>query len=110
MTGVQTCALPIYLPVITQPDWLAYLSGERIGLGRNYLFASTIQTLFDIVEISFSALANLNDFSVIMFPELKINISELAEIRMVYRFSMGEGESEFSTFPSTAEIRVTGYF
>ena len=94
----------------TAQDWFSYLSGERLVLGRNYGFFSTSQTVFDIADITLSTLASLTDFSLVIFPELKVNISELAEVRLIYYIPVGKDGTEFGTFASSAELRVTGYF
>ncbi|MBA7614031.1 hypothetical protein ES703_21292 [subsurface metagenome] len=94
----------------TAQDWFSYLFGERLGLGRNYGFFSTSQTVFYIADITLSTLASLTDFSLVIFPELKVNFSELAELRLIYYIPVGKDGTEFGTFASSAELRVTGYF
>lgn len=94
----------------TLEEWLAFLSGERTGMGKNYLYASMTQTLFSIASVSLSALMNATDSSFTAFPEGKINISELVEIRFILYLSSGKEGTEFGGFPSAAELRATGYF
>jgi hypothetical protein len=91
-------------------DWLRYLTGEKRALATRYLFASTTQTVLDVVEISLSGILNTTDWSTTVFPEIFVNFSERADLRAVLYWSRGRSGSEFASLPDVLELRITAYF
>ncbi|HMB00865.1 MAG TPA: hypothetical protein VKS21_07745 [Spirochaetota bacterium] len=94
----------------TLQSWLSYINMEQGCLGKNYLYLSSTQILFDITELSLSALINLSDSSYCLMPQYKIMALDQLDILLRCMIMDGSKGSEFAAVNESGELRINFYF
>jgi hypothetical protein len=92
-------------------DWLARAIGDRDWLGRDYLFVGLFQPLLGFHQVGLSALANLDDRSLVLVPVLSLGLSDNLDLRFTGLVPVGREDTEFGGPGTTGAVgRLTFYF
>lgn len=91
-------------------DYLIYFAGERKSLNKNYLFALAMYPLGDLLDVSIFGIANLDDKSAVIAPQLIYRILQDVELSVMGSLFIGKDTDEFGYQEFGARVRLRAYF
>lgn len=91
-------------------DYLIYFAGERKSLNQNYLFALAMYPLGDLLDVSIFGIANLDDKSAVIAPQLIYRIFQDVELSILGSWFVGDSTDEFGFQEYGARVRLRAYF
>jgi len=91
-------------------DYLIYFAGERKSLNQNYLFALAMYPLGDLLDVSIFGIANLDDKSAVIAPQLIYRIFQDVELSVMGSLFIGKDTDEFGYQEFGARVRLRAYF
>ncbi len=91
-------------------DYFAYFEGETHSLQQHYDFLYTSYPVGDFVNLALLVLANLDDNSALLSPQLDWNIFENGTLSLWYSYPLGDQDTEFGFQDDGWRIRLRGYF
>ena len=91
-------------------DYLIFLAGQRKSLNQNYFFLMAMYPLGDLLAGSLFGIANLDDGSLAINPQLIYNIFEDVEISLLASVFVGEDRDEFGYQSAGLRLRLRAYF
>ncbi|MEA1969444.1 MAG: hypothetical protein U9N77_14650 [Thermodesulfobacteriota bacterium] len=83
--------------------------GEIYGLGKNYLSSGIIIELNPLVNFNFTAIANLNDPSYMLQPEIIWDMAQNIEITIGSSFALGGKDDEYGQIQIPFSIKEMDY-
>ena len=89
----------------TLSDWMGYLQGTVLSLGRNEVFFN-IERTFELLKIRLSGLYNPDDKSVLVLPGLDYSLSDLMELVIIGSYGYGDEGAEYSQMYKGAMFRI----
>ncbi len=91
-------------------DYLVYFAGEGKSLNQNYLFALAMYPLGDLLDVSIFGIANLDDKSAVVIPQLIYRIYQDVELTFMGSLFIGEDTDEFGYQEFGGRVRLRAYF
>ncbi|MFQ6617427.1 MAG: hypothetical protein ACE5QV_01955 [Fidelibacterota bacterium] len=91
-------------------DWLQFMSGERKGLARDYVFIFIQHPLTDLLGGGAFIIKNVNDGSYVISPRFFYTPFENVEIITMINLTGGDKLSEYGNFKSGGLLRFRVYF
>ena len=91
-------------------DYLIFLAGQRKSLNQNYFFLMTMYPLTDLLSGSLFSIANLDDGSFAINPQLVYNIFEDVELSLLASVFVGDDRDEFGYQSAGLRLRLRAYF
>ena len=91
-------------------DYLIFLAGQRKSLNQNYFFLMAMYPLTDLLSGSLFGIANLDDGSLAINPQLTYNIFEDVELSLLVSVFVGDDRDEFGYQSAGLRLRLRAYF
>ena len=91
-------------------DYMIFLAGQRKSLNQNYFFLMVMYPLTDLLSGSLFGIANLDDGSLAINPQLIYNIFEDVELSLLASVFVGEDRDEFGYQSAGLRLRLRAYF
>ena len=91
-------------------DYFSYFSGESHSLMRDYLFIVVNHPVTDILMIGMFGIANFNDKSSIISPQIECSLFENVNLSLLVSTARGGVDSEFGLQDWSVRIRLRTYF
>ncbi len=91
-------------------DFLAAYEGVRRSLNRNYLFLYGAIPAGDLLTISASMIANLDDQSLIVMPQVDYSLNQAVNLEGTAILPQGKAKSEFAWQSYGGRVRINVYF
>ncbi|HCK98548.1 MAG TPA: hypothetical protein DHW42_00375 [Candidatus Marinimicrobia bacterium] len=91
-------------------DYLIYFAGERKSLNQNYLFALAMYPMGDLLDVSIFGIANLDDKSAVIAPQLIYRIFQDVELSVMGNLFIGKDTDEFGYQEFGGRVRLRAYF
>lgn len=91
-------------------DYAAYFNWECKSLNQNYLFLLGMYPLRDILDFSLFGIANLDDGSLVIAPQLIYRIFQNVEINVLGSLFLGEATDEYGYQDYGLRVRLRAYF
>ncbi len=91
-------------------DYMEYFEGHTHSLMQNYDFFYTFYPVGDFVNLGVFALANLDDNSAMISPQIEWNVFENGTLTFWYSFPYGKSDTEFGYQGDGWRIRLRTYF
>ena len=91
-------------------DYLIFLAGQRKSLNQNYFFLMAMYPLGDLLAGSLFGIANLDDGSFAINPQLIYNIFEDVELSLLASVFVGDDRDEFGYQSAGLRLRLRAYF
>jgi len=90
--------------------YLNYFQSNVHGLSQNYLFTNVMYPLTDSFTIGVFNIANLDDQSVVLNPQVKYLLGNNLEIAFIGSIFYGDEDSEFGLQNYNFRLRLKAYF
>jgi len=90
--------------------YMFYFTGETHSLMQNYLFFMVNQNVTEFVSIGLFGIANLDDKSVAINPQVNWNAFENVDVSLFISKTFGEKDTEFGIQDWAIRIRLRAYF
>ncbi len=91
-------------------DWMGLLENDLKMLGRDFLFESVDQPVFDFWTIGLSSFQSLSDASAAVMGDVRWQFAEDAELWLLLSYAVGEKADFLSSGRGQAWLRLTAYF
>lgn len=91
-------------------DYLAYYDWQQKSLNQNYFFLMAMVPITDLLDCSIMSIANLDDKSITINPQLVYRIYQNVEITLMGNIFLGEKTDEFGYQDFGARLRMRAYF
>ncbi|MEE9167965.1 MAG: hypothetical protein V3U24_10975 [Candidatus Neomarinimicrobiota bacterium] len=91
-------------------DYLSYFSGEAHSLMQDYVFLFVNHPVTDLLTLGMFGIANLNDESAVINPQLEYSLFEDVVLSLLLSTSRGHDDSEFGVQDWGVRLRVRAYF
>ncbi|RMF07989.1 MAG: hypothetical protein D6762_06565 [Candidatus Neomarinimicrobiota bacterium] len=95
---------------VTLYDYLFYFNGSTHSLMQTYDFFYTFYPVGDFVNAGIFALANLDDHSALVSPQIEWNLYENGTLTLWYSTSLGKADTEFGWQGDGWRLRLRTYF
>lgn len=91
-------------------DYLSYFGGETHSLMRDYLFLYVNHPLTDLFTVGIIGIANLNDKSAVLSPQLEYGLLEDTVVSLLVSGTGGDNNSEFGIQKWGVRLRLRAYY
>ena len=91
-------------------DYFSYFLGETHSLMQDYLFMLGNHPMTDLLTLGFFGLANLNDKSAIISPQIDYSLFENISVSLLVSTGHGDEDSEFGLQDWGVRLRMRVYF
>ena len=91
-------------------DYFSYFSGESHSLMQDYLFVFVNQPVTDLFMIGMFGIANFNDKSAIISPQVEYSLFENVNLSFLISSALGDVNSEFGLQDWSVRLRLRTYF
>jgi hypothetical protein len=91
-------------------DWMGVLSSDLKMLGKDFLFESIDQPVFDFWTLGLSSFQSVSDASAAIMGDVRWQFTEDAELWLLLSYAVGEKNDFLSSGIAQGWLRLTAYF